>query len=740
MNDINFKVVCQSCETVFEVTDPNLVGQIVACPKCGGMILVEAPSTDLDHKSELEAVPAVDVKSGETIEISGVVPPPYESPQKPIVAPPKFTAEQMAPPVIDEVSSNDIFEESTIRDELDSDRSVWRFRLILILSGVVCALLLACLAQVFLPPIKAPSENDPAGVSNGDGATVKTESEISDASVKDSGLFVREEEEATEEAADGEALVRPTEVEPEPEEFDPSGAALLENLEDGSAAVEQDENGDSLEKEDLSAVDLSQEDGLFEVRDGSSTVNDFDLPTESANSSSDDEGRQTTRSDEEVVDENGEFPTEFDEEEEKNFEKANDEGLEEEADEEEDLGAVASTTDASFQASLPTLNISPKEIDIDSRMKLVVRSVTFPESPVAAIRLLSELTGVPIEFDLENFELMRAAADSTLKLSLENVSVETALRTIADLLKWRVDVQDDRIMLSPFIDEMDVMVEEEFDVADLLSDKLPVLSSDIESETEEKSRIDSLIRMVRSLTAPSSWNEEEGGGSITGNGSKLIVKHNALNRKKVGDLLDRVRALHGLETIGESSSENLIPETLGWERLTKTMSFNLLRPTSLQQAIEIIEKTQKLQILWDDATLNEYGVGRDSTTLARVNDAMIEQVLFDLLEPLKLTYLILDENLFLITTKEKAEQYKTVEIHMYASPEEALSDDETKALVEEMKMAVAHKSWNDPDVALWLDEKSHCWIVRQSQPVQRELRRWTSERVVEKITEKKANE
>lgn len=733
MNDINFKVVCQSCETVFEVTDPNLVGQIVACPKCGGMILIEAPSADLDHKSDIDTPSAADVKAQETVEASGVVPPPYESPKKPIVAPPKYSAEQIAPPVIDEVSANDIFEESTARDELDSDRGVWRFRLILVLSGVACALLLACLAQVFLPPIKGPAENGPAGVSKEDDASVETAGEISGVSVKDSDSVAREEEEAPEEDADGEALVRPTEIEPEPEEFDPSGAALLENLEDGSSDVEQDENGDSPENEDLSAVDLSQKDDF-------STVNDFDLPPEAASSSSDGDERQTTRSDEEVVEENGELPTEFDEEEEKKFEKANDEGLEEETDEEEDLGAVASTTDASLQASLPTLKIAPKEIDVDSRLKLVVRSVTFPESPVAAIRLLSELTGVPIEFDLENFELMRAAADSTLKLSLENVSVEIALKTIADLLKWKVDVQDDRIVLRPLIDEMDVMVEEEFDVADLLADKLPVLSSEIESETEEKSKIDALIRMVRSLTAPSSWNEEEGGGSITGNGSKLIVKHNALNRKKVGDLLDRVRALHGLETIGETSSEKLIPETLGWERLTKTISFNLLRSTSLQQAIEIIEKTQKLQILWDDATLNEYGVGRDSTTLARVNDAMIEQVLFDLLEPLKLTYLILDENLFLITTKEKAEQYKTVEIHMYASPDEALSGDKAKALVEEMKMAVAPKSWNDPDVTLWLDEKSQCWIVRQSQPVQRELRRWTSERVVEKITAKKTKE
>ena len=43
MNEVFFQVTCPSCETSFEVTDPSLIDQIVACPKCGGMILVAKP-------------------------------------------------------------------------------------------------------------------------------------------------------------------------------------------------------------------------------------------------------------------------------------------------------------------------------------------------------------------------------------------------------------------------------------------------------------------------------------------------------------------------------------------------------------------------------------------------------------------------------------------------------------------------------------------------------------------------
>ncbi|MBQ8362608.1 MAG: hypothetical protein IJX36_01610, partial [Thermoguttaceae bacterium] len=42
MSESLLQISCPSCESVFAVTDPELIGQIVACPKCGGMILVEA--------------------------------------------------------------------------------------------------------------------------------------------------------------------------------------------------------------------------------------------------------------------------------------------------------------------------------------------------------------------------------------------------------------------------------------------------------------------------------------------------------------------------------------------------------------------------------------------------------------------------------------------------------------------------------------------------------------------------
>ena len=55
MKENNFQVSCPSCETLFEVTDPELVGQIVACPKCGGMMMIAPPEQVVEDDKSADA-------------------------------------------------------------------------------------------------------------------------------------------------------------------------------------------------------------------------------------------------------------------------------------------------------------------------------------------------------------------------------------------------------------------------------------------------------------------------------------------------------------------------------------------------------------------------------------------------------------------------------------------------------------------------------------------------------------
>ncbi|MBR4750765.1 MAG: hypothetical protein IK077_03300 [Thermoguttaceae bacterium] len=678
MSETFFKVCCPSCETVFEVTDSALIGQIVACPKCGGMILIEDPDALSPREESVQDQRLANVSEE-------VVPPPVVS-------------DDVVPPPLPEVDEHS--------DDVDSlvgaPKSVWRTRLVLVLAGAICALLVAWATQFLSKPHEEVA-SQPSLEANVVGEPVDVPQDQED-SAQESVESPDDEEEKI-------VFTRDDEIETN-EEFDARYAVELDG------------------EETESADDASSDDVLNEV-DGADELGEGDASGEGALDLGELEQEQDAEDD---LDEPDAISTEFDEEE---FERAN-KGDEENAssddeiEEEEDLGSVASTTDVSLQSSLPTLKQAAKEIDVESRMKLRLSSITFPESPAAAVRLLAEFSGVPIDFDLENFELTRSSIESTLNLSLNDADVESALNELATLLKWNVLVGKDRITLVPK-DADDALIEERFDLADLLNDssrKAPIEFRGDAALSEEPLTLDVLSKMATTLVEPDSWsvNGEEGQGIASGEGTTLIVKQNALNRKKVGDLFERLRALRGLELKDSSTSNSLIAETLGWERLTKKISFNLLKPLTLQQAVEILERTQKIQVLWDDAVLNDFGVGRDVATVARVDDATIDQTLFDLLEPHKLTYVILGENLYLITTKEHAESYKTVEIHMFSSEKKELTEQEAIEFADEMKTAVSPKSWDDPDVSFWIDFQSECWIVRQSQPNQRAIRRWLEER------------
>lgn len=695
------------------------------------MILVEDSGNSEDEKAVLESNNSSEEKSDDIAgETSTKAIPSFQERSELLVRSNDFEDDgndQEGP--LSSVESSDCGEREDYNDVAKlSYLKVWRSRCFLIIAGCLCALLILALWRILVhSPDDHENELEIAAV-----IKVQNQEEHLQNTV-----FLQQDEHLEGESAEEElgeiddlVLIRSTDADfLDNKEFDTRGVDIAEEFDDADSGLNSSVSMDSLK----SSTPGDEKNELVGGESVNIIENDTVGPGEEAfenrdhiDSSADDEAvvQQIISSDEE--DEADSIPTDFNEVE---FEKANKNETPNSLDDEEvDLGAIASTTEVTIRA-FPTLKREPKSFDINERLGLKIKMIEFPESPAGSVRLLSEFSGIPIDFDLVSFDLLRQSVDSTMNLSLEETSVKDSLLAMADLLKWNVSIGKDRITIKSF-DNLDDLIEERFDVADLIEiESEQPLSDGLGSLEKIEMSMDLLQRMIVSLVDPESWSDNGGIGEIGFENNLLIIKHNALIRKRVGDLLERLRALHGIKNKGQIiDASSLIPETLGWKRLTKKISFNLLEPSTLQQAIEIIERSQKIEILWNDSVLNEFGVGRDFSIIARINDASIDQVLNDLLESAKLTYLILGENLFLITTKELAEIYKTIEIHMFLSEGERATEEELYKMIEEMKLAVDSKSWDEPSVALWVDWKSGCWIVRQSQPNQRAIRRWLEER------------
>jgi hypothetical protein len=250
-----------------------------------------------------------------------------------------------------------------------------------------------------------------------------------------------------------------------------------------------------------------------------------------------------------------------------------------------------------LQGALPTLRREQKEIDVDARLALPIKSIEFPASPVAAIRLLSEFTGVSIVPDLEAFVLTRPSTTATLDLALHDTTAGEALEKVAELLNWEVCKEKDRILIRPSDYNPATLVEERFDVADLTE---PRAKGNDETRLENfelpnNLTAEALAALIKSTVAPETWEENGGAAKLTVDGTTLAISQNARNREKTRLLLEGARAIRGLETQSDAAPELVIPEKLGWEKLTKKTTFTPLAPLPLQNAIEILEKSQKFQ-------------------------------------------------------------------------------------------------------------------------------------------------
>ncbi|MBQ9799086.1 MAG: hypothetical protein IJO40_04010 [Thermoguttaceae bacterium] len=842
MSESLFQISCPSCESVFAVTDPELIGQIVACPKCGGMMLVETTSFAQNRENALDNANAPINELGEVDEVGEVA----------------QDDEALANVDSSDAPPQDAFDwenaqnkeggEGNAAGDAENDAAVERSRGggKLVASGIALALVGALAfagTRCFNGGTKPTSETN-VGAENGENREVasggakddvggfapfaveertsdgekETEFLPNDASELEDGENAAFEETEGKEtvgdfgedaqdlsvASDG---VGEEASEAKAEETgeiggigeigeiggNSDGVAIEENAEGASeetdAVVEDapslDEGGDNLEGlGDLGGLDEGEAVDVEENEADAALENlDEELSAEEKLAGSD-------------------ASTGFNE---ADFERANQNDDAENGDEpaEVDWSGVASTTNPTLQGALPTLRRERKEIDVDARLALPIKSIEFPTSPVAAIRLLSEFTGVSIVPDLETFVLTRPSTSATLDLALRDTTADEALEKVADLLNWEVCKEKDRILIRPSDYDPEIFVEERFDVADLTTARAQG-NDETRLETFELPNnltTEALVALIKSTVAPETWSENGGNANLTVDGTTLVIGQNAQNREKTRILLEGLRAIRGLEARGDAAPERIIPEKLGWEKLTKKTTFAPLSPVALQNAVEILEKSQKLQVFWDDAALIEAGVGRDSTTAARLENGTLDAVLCEILEPLNAAYLILDENLIFITDNNVAKNYQTVEFFsLIGENGERPTLAEARALVDEIKLTVAPESWRKKDAALrgnasngeiaesaketengerepnasatnidenpssgvldenkddaafdeatpdrgkgalWLDVESSCLIIRQSQPNQRALRRWLSVRLADLTKEKEEAE
>jgi hypothetical protein len=180
-------------------------------------------------------------------------------------------------------------------------------------------------------------------------------------------------------------------------------------------------------------------------------------------------------------------------------------------------------------------------------------------------------------------------------------------------------------------------------------------------------------------------------------------------------LCERLRVARGKPTKSryDPATFRLVSRHAKAEKLlTRPVTANFATPQSLQAVIGWLRQATGATILIDHAALARSGMSQESHAAVVANSKPLEQLLDDLLSPIDLTWLAVDDRTIEITTPQAAA--RRMEVEFYGVRELATDADTGRALADKLRREIDPQSWGDAPTAaaLHFDVPSRTLIVR----------------------------
>ncbi|GHT31394.1 hypothetical protein FACS1894214_2660 [Planctomycetales bacterium] len=605
-----FTLQCTTCNAKLAVKNENLIGQIVACPKCGSMVLIQPPEESLpipnpfSDSSEEQEVPRPVVRFPDAV-----------SERESSVATNLETVYQEIPP------------ENSAEIEVIPESELWTRKILLAVISVLFILLL--FAAGFLVMQKQPPPlTDGAAENTVNNTAVNNTTENSSPAPP-----VQDSEQ------------NKTEIETAPLTVSPIT----------NAAEQEPVSEDTIKK------NTDEKDKLAEL---------FALPMK--------------------------VPPE----------QAKPDGNKESGDND--------STDvlAGIQKKMPDLlnDSAGLTLDIPNILNIPLKKWTLNKTPLLnVLRQFSELTEIPLTIDIDELLCRSIYADTPITISSENETAGKTLEKILQTVGLIFTVEENQITVSVPKSERDKIEQQNFEVSDIGA-VLPI--ADLENY------------ILQLVMFPKD-------GGIETAGSTICVLNTKRHLAEILRLTEQLRVLYGLKQKTEMPPEKLVPESFGWDAVCVPMTLNYYQPELLTDVLQQIEKTAKVQIIIDNRSLHRSLVSLKTLyssihcNCEPVNTAL--QRLLSSVDTADMNYRIVSANILEVSTAETLSKPEdmSIEIHRFETDDKKLSET-PEELVRVLKAAVAPETWATPGNlnggTVVIDKGSKCLFVRQSQPVQRELR------------------
>ena len=704
MTNVPFLVICASCESLIEVRNPELVGQIVACPNCGSMVLIEPTSQSRERLQTSDF--RLQERAPNTV-------PEARSPKPDAIADPEARSPKPEATFDIDNQFSSVAEELQTKFLSDAAHDDWqKRRLVIVAVGTFCLLTVFTVFLLFRLQASGLRQHEPTiSVADSEARSSAPEAfpPIPDGIVAtQTGGHQDNPPPVDTPSVEGEQV----DSTPFPliDEIKVEGQPDLDDIQPDATDTEAETPSSGPLRPPRSLIDSIQPGGgirvtppIVEPSDEPSVdpFDDFDgmdatdLSTDQTENAPGGYGTVSGDTIEPSTSEADGFSDMFDDDDEIESTETTDAAETETTEPDDDL--VITQSDLSVDAKAPEI------ADINERLAKAVTSIRFEKTPViVVVRTMSELSGVPMQLDVDELRARGISVEAPVSLQLQETTIAGIMDAVLEKTRLARLTQHDGngCLVFGYTDEqMNALRTARYDMSRLASLEQDPISAE------------SAAKWLTTLLVNQPQNPRTTNAAVAVDGNEIVVIGTIWLQDQAKRLLLSLFYLRDLEPENVMPPERLAPEVFGWDRVNVPLSFTLLEPIPLREAARRIEEHTRMRVLIDHAALHAEGFSQDTPVESRVSHGTVDTVLSGMLEPLELTYRIVEANVVEITTPQAACDKMTIEAQQCPPP----TDEKTpESYAEAMQQTFGG--------VIVIDPVSGYMLVRQSQPTQRDIR------------------
>jgi len=351
----------------------------------------------------------------------------------------------------------------------------------------------------------------------------------------------------------------------------------------------------------------------------------------------------------------------------------------------------------------------PRSIDVAARLQDKIAEVEFADVPLKNfLRFVMNFSTIPVSLDPDALALVRATPRSPIR-------VRQADATVAQLLAAALGP----LQLAPLtVDHQIVVTRPQLADGALRTYTLGV--SDLVGNDPQA--LSQLADLIVELVEPASWEAAGGAGVIREEPPALVIQQQETILFRTIVFCERLRAARDLppQSKFDPALFTLEPRwAQAAPRLAKPVTLNFPLPASFTRILERLSDEGGVEILIDWPALMQLGWTPDTETTVTANQRAVGEVLTAMLQPMELTYRVLDASTVQVTSPAAAQARWDIEFYPLA--ELAAAGQTPDAILTQVRNELTNGHPESLAGSLHFDPPSRRLIAALPQSVQRTL-------------------